>query len=121
MPFGYKLLLGWLLAFWLVPTGLAWQHRRESPLWAWTRIASAILVFSGFELWLWFPTTSYPRYVLYVGVAIYGSKFFMKRRLSPQESAELKERLTTEGERAEELEGKDSYDQGHRRKDLGAP
>ena len=83
MNLGEKILLASLLAFaWLIPVSFAWPHRHATPLWAWVRIASAIVIFSVLELWLWRPQTPYLETAFCVGVVIYLAKFFTKRKLS---------------------------------------
>ena len=78
---GEKILLGWLSAAWLIPIGLAWPRRHESPLWAWTRIISAAGLFSVLELWIWRRQTPYLDYAFYVSAVIYVARFFVRRKL----------------------------------------
>ena len=75
---------GWLLLFWLVPTGLAWPQRKMSPLWAWTRIVGAVWMFSVFELMVWFPKTPDLDTWIYAGVAVYLARLFVKRKVSTE-------------------------------------
>jgi hypothetical protein len=81
MNLGEKILLGWLSAAWLIPIGLAWPRRHESPLWAWTRIISAAGLFSVLELWIWRRQTPYLDYAFYVSAVIYVARFFVRRKL----------------------------------------
>ena len=86
MNFGEKILLGWLLAVWLIPLGLAWPQRRVSPVWAWIRIVAALWMFSVLELMIWFPGTPNLNWWFYAGVAVYVVRFFIKRKLEPEDS-----------------------------------
>jgi len=58
----------------------------QVPLWAWVRIAPAIVIFSVLELWLWRPQTPYLETAFCVGVVIYLAKFVIKRKLSSRET-----------------------------------
>ena len=84
MNLGEKILLGVLLAAWLIPINLAWTQRRISPLWAWIRIVAAMWMFSVFELIVWFPGTPNLNWWLYTGIAIYIARFLVKRKLAPE-------------------------------------
>jgi hypothetical protein len=87
MNLGEKILLAWLLAVaWLIPIVFAWPHRHASPFWAWTRIASAALIFSVLEVWLWRPQTPYLGTGFCFGILLYLAKFFIKRKLSSPET-----------------------------------
>jgi hypothetical protein len=83
MNLGEKILLAWLLSVaWLIPVISAWPYRYVSPLWAGVRIASAAVIFSVLELWIWRPQTPHLETALCLGVVIYLAKFFIKRKLS---------------------------------------
>ncbi len=86
MNLGEKILVGVLLAAWLMPINVAWPQRRISPLWAWIRIVAAVWMFSVFELMVWFPGTPNLNWWLYTGIGIYIARFLIKRKLAPESS-----------------------------------
>jgi hypothetical protein len=83
---GEKILLGGLLAAWLIPIGLAWPQRRISPLWAWIRIVAAVWMFSVLELMVWVPLARNLNWWFYAGLAIYLARFLIKRKPAPENS-----------------------------------
>ena len=81
-----KILLSLLSLGWLIPLVIAWPRRSVSPLWAWTRIVSAIGIFSVSELWILRPQTPYLNYASYVFATIYAAMFFIRRKLPSENS-----------------------------------
>jgi hypothetical protein len=77
-----RILLSSMAAAWLIPVGLAWPRRYASPLWAWLRIVSGLLIFSWLELLMWRPQTRYLDYLFDVGALVFAAKFFVKRKIS---------------------------------------
>lgn len=87
MNLGEKILLGWLATAWLIRVVLGWKQRHVSPYWAWTRIASGVILLLGLELLIWHPQTPYLDYIFYVGMVALGASTFAKRKMpTPSET-----------------------------------